>query len=247
VILPTYNERATIQTVILGVLGLPESVDVLVVDDGSPDATAEAVRAIAAREPRVRIVERPAKAGLASAYLEGFRLALDEGYDLIVEMDADLSHQPEELRGLLRAAAEHDLVIGSRYIPGGSVSNWSRARIALSRAGNLYARIMLGFPLRDATSGFRVFRRSLLTHLAADPIRSDGYGFQIELALRAWQDGFAVGEAPITFRERQHGHSKISRRIIIEALWLVTVWGVRARLRPSPPRVHNAHNGRYGN
>jgi len=232
VILPTYNERGTIEPVIRGLLALEDGVDVLVVDDGSPDKTAELVRGVAAGEPRVRLVERPAKAGLASAYFVGFHTALGEGYDLAVEMDSDLSHQPQELPRLLAAARDHHLVIGSRYVPGGAVTNWSRARIALSKGGNLYARIMLGIPLRDATSGFRVFRKGLLAHLVAEPIRSDGYGFQIELALRSWRDGYSVGEAPITFREREHGQSKISRRIVIEALWLVTVWGIKGRLLP---------------
>jgi apolipoprotein N-acyltransferase len=235
VILPTYDERATIEAVIRGLLALPDAVDVLVVDDSSPDGTAQVVRAIAAGEPRVRLVERPAKAGLAGAYREGFAGALEEGYDLVVEMDADLSHDPTELPRLLSAAHEFHLVVGSRYVPGGSVTNWSRTRLALSRAGNAYARLWLGLPLHDATSGFRVFRRDLLAHLAADPIRSEGYGFQIELVLRASAAGYALGEVPITFRERQHGQSKISRRIVFEALWLVTLWGARMRLGGSAP------------
>ena len=233
VVLPTYNERDTIDWVVAGILARPESPDVVVVDDGSPDGTGELVRAIASREPRVRLVERPAKAGLAGAYLLGFRAGIEEGYDLIVEMDSDLSHDPEELSTLLAAAADHDVVIGSRYVPGGSVTNWSRARQWLSRAGNAYARLALGFPLRDATSGYRVYRRNALATLLTEPIRSDGYGFQIELALRAWQAGFAIGEVPITFREREHGQSKISKRIIVEALWLVALWGVKQRLQPS--------------
>ncbi len=230
VILPTYDERDTIEWVVEGLLTLPEHVDVLVVDDSSPDGTGQLVDAIADREARVRLVSRPAKSGLASAYLLGFRKAVDEGYDLVAEMDSDLSHEPEELPRLLAAARSSDLTIGSRYVTGGSVTNWSPARVALSKAGNLYARLMLGLPLRDATSGFRVFRMPLLTRLLSHRIRSDGYGFQIELALRAWNAGYAVSEVPITFREREHGHSKISRRIVVEALWLVTVWGIRSRL-----------------
>jgi apolipoprotein N-acyltransferase len=226
VILPTYDERQTIGTVLGRLRALPQHIDVLVVDDGSPDGTAEVVEAAAAEDARIRLVRRPRKAGLASAYWIGFRRGLEEAYDLVVEMDSDLSHDPGELPRLLEAAGRHDLVIGSRYVPGGSVSNWSTARVTLSRAGNAYARLMLGFGLHDATSGFRVYRRRLLEHLVADPIRSDGYGFQIELAFRAWRDGFAVGEAPITFREREHGTSKISRRIVVEALWLVSVWGL---------------------
>jgi apolipoprotein N-acyltransferase len=232
VILPTYDERATIGTVLQRLLALPEAVDVLVVDDGSPDGTAEVVNAVAADEPRVRLVERPGKAGLASAYWVGFRRGLEEGYDLVVEMDSDLSHDPGELPRLVAAASRNDLVIGSRYVPGGSVTNWSRARLALSKAGNRYSRLALGFELHDATSGFRVYRRRLLEHLVGESIRSDGYGFQIELAFRAWRDGFAVAEVPITFREREHGASKISRAIVVEALWQVAVWGVRERLRP---------------
>ncbi|HEX5949915.1 MAG TPA: apolipoprotein N-acyltransferase [Actinomycetota bacterium] len=232
VILPTYNERVTIGEVIDGILALDRSVHMLVVDDGSPDGTGELVAERVAAEPRMRLLERGAKGGLASAYQEGFRLGLEERYDLIVEMDSDLSHLPEQLPRLLDAVRSHHLVIGSRYVPGGSVTNWGRARLALSRAGNMYARLCLGFPLHDATSGFRVYRRTLLEGLVAEPFRSDGYGFQVELAYRAWRDGYEVGEAPITFREREHGHSKISRRIVIEALWLVTIWGLKARLRP---------------
>jgi apolipoprotein N-acyltransferase len=237
VILPTYQERATIEPVLRGLLSLEESVDVVVVDDASPDGTADAVRVVAAGEPRVRLEERRAKGGLASAYRLGFERALDEGYDLVVEMDADLSHDPSELPGLLAAARRFHLVIGSRYTRGGSVSNWSRGRLALSRAGNRYARFMLALPVRDATSGFRVFRRDVLADLTADPVRSEGYGFQVELVFRAWLAGFEVGETPITFREREHGESKISRRIVLEALWLVTVWGLRMRAGrdPLPP------------
>ncbi len=230
VILPTYEERDTIEWVLERLLALPEHLDVLVIDDSSPDGTAALVRAIAERDARVRLITRAEKSGLASAYLLGFQQALVAGYDLVAEMDSDLSHEPEELPGLLVAAGENDLVIGSRYIPGGSVTNWGPSRVALSKAGNLYARVALGFPIRDATSGFRVFRRRLLQSLLQEPIHSEGYGFQVELALRAWNAGSAVAEVPITFREREHGHSKISHTIVIEALWLVTVWGLKARL-----------------
>jgi apolipoprotein N-acyltransferase len=234
VILPTYQERATIEEVVRRVLAAPQRVDVLVIDDGSPDGTGEAVRAIAAAEPRVRLRSRPAKSGLASAYLEGFRVALDEGYDLIVEMDSDLSHDPDELPALLEAAGRHDMALGSRYVDGGSVSNWSRMRVALSRAGNTYARIMLGVPVHDATSGYRVYRRATLEAIVDQPISSDGYGFQIELVMRADQLGFDLGEVPITFREREHGHSKLSRTIVVEALWLVTRWGIGMRVGREP-------------
>lgn len=231
VILPTFNESATIAEVIERVLARPEEVDVLVVDDSSPDGTGDIVAALADREPRVRLRRRPTKSGLASAYLDGFAEALSGGYDLTVEMDADLSHDPDELSRLLEAAGAHDLTVGSRYVPGGSVSDWSRARVLLSKAGNTYARLMLGVPVRDATSGYRVYRRPLLEALTANAITSEGYGFQIELVLRAHRLGYDVGETPITFRERRHGESKISRRIVAEALWQVTRWGVLLRLR----------------
>ncbi|MEX0983445.1 MAG: apolipoprotein N-acyltransferase [Actinomycetota bacterium] len=233
VILPTYMERATIEEVLARVLANPAQVDVLVVDDSSPDGTGDAVRAAGA-EGRVRLRERPERSGLASAYLEGFEVALTEGYDLVVEMDSDLSHDPDELGALLRAAATYDLTIGSRYVPGGSVSNWSRFRVGLSRAGNTYARIMLAIPVQDATSGFRVYRRETLLELLREPIASEGYGFQVELAMRAHHMGFAIGEVPITFREREHGHSKISRSIVVEALWLVTRWGFSLRAGRGP-------------
>jgi apolipoprotein N-acyltransferase len=243
VILPTYDERATIEQVLKGVRAAPQDVDILVVDDSSPDRTAEVVRGAMAADPHIRLVERPRRSGLAGAYLEGFALALREGYDVVVEMDADLSHDPTELSSLLEAtAAGQDLVVGSRYVPGGSVSNWSRARVALSRAGNLYARVMLGVPLHDATSGYRAYRAEPLRELVNLPVASDGYGFQIELVMRAWDLGYAIAEVPITFREREHGHSKISRRIVVEALWLVTIWGLRRRFRRAPaPRADTCH------
>jgi apolipoprotein N-acyltransferase len=234
VIMPTYDERATIGEAVAGVLARPEGVDVLVVDDSSPDGTGEVVRALARDDPRVRLLERPEKSGLATAYVEGFRIALDEGYDLAVEMDSDLSHDPEELSGLLEAATAHDLVVGSRYVPGGAVTNWSKARLTLSKAGNTYARWMLGVPIHDATSGYRVYRRGLLEALSGRPFATDGYGFQIELVMRADRMGFDVGEAPITFRERRYGVSKLSRRIVVEALWHVTRWGVSLRVGRDP-------------
>jgi glycosyltransferase involved in cell wall biosynthesis len=229
VLLPTLEEHDTIGDVIDRLLALPEAVDLLVIDDASPDGTAAIAKERTA-SGRVEVLERPNKMGLASAYVTGFRHAMEHGYDLVVEMDSDLSHEPEELSELLAGAVAADLVIGSRYIPGGSVTNWSRSRVLLSKAGNGYARVSLGFPIHDATSGFRVYRRRLIAHILENPPTAEGYGFQIELALRAWQDGFGVAERPISFREREHGHSKLSRRIVAEALWLVAVWGVKARL-----------------
>ncbi|MGH2679717.1 MAG: apolipoprotein N-acyltransferase [Actinomycetota bacterium] len=237
VILPTYDEADTVRDVLAGVFR-HAGVDALVVDDSSPDGTGDIVRERMAGEPRLRLIERSARSGLGSAYEEGFRRALDEGYDLIVEMDSDLSHDPAQLGSLLEAARERaDLAVGSRYVPGGSVTNWGRARLALSVIGNTYARVMLGIPLHDATSGFRVYRREVLEDLVAEPFHADGYGFQVELVMRAWLRGWTVAEIPITFREREHGHSKLSRRIVFEALWLVTRWGIalRALGRPYPP------------
>ena len=238
VILPTYDEAPTIERVLDGILEAPQDVHILVVDDSSPDGTGKVVGTRAEADPRIRLLQRPSKMGLAGAYLEGFRIGLAEDYDLIVEMDSDLSHDPRDLPGLLRrAAAGADLTIGSRYVPGGSVSNWSRSRVALSKAGNLYARLMLGLPVRDATSGYRVYRRGLLEELVQHPPASEGYGFQIELVMRSWDLGYALAEAPITFSERAHGESKISRGIVVEALWLVTKWGLRARLSAPAPSV----------
>jgi apolipoprotein N-acyltransferase len=233
-VLPTYEERGTIERAIRGVLAT-EGLDVLVVDDSSPDGTGEVVAAIAADERRVRLLTRPAKSGLASAYLAGFHEAIEGGYDLAIEMDSDLSHDPAELSTLLGAAQRHDLVVGSRYIPGGSVTDWSRSRVALSRGGNAYARFMLGLPIHDATSGYRVYRRDLLSELLEEPFVSDGYGFQIELVWRAYRLGYDVGEAPITFRERVYGTSKISNAIVAEALWKVTRWGWSLRFGTRRP------------
>ena len=235
VILPTYNERETIEQVLDRVLASAD-VHVKVVDDSSPDGTGDLVRKVAETDPRVTLEVRPEKGGLASAYLDGFVRAVAEGYDLVVEMDADLSHRPEELPRLLDAARDHHMVIGSRYVPGGSVRNWSLFRRVLSRGGNLYAQALLGFPMHDATSGFRVYRWDALRELITHQLRSEGYAFQVELAYRAWRRGMSVGEAPITFEERRHGHSKLSRAIVVEALWQILLWAVRDRLlRRRPP------------
>jgi apolipoprotein N-acyltransferase len=239
VVLPTYNERATVAQVLAGVVACGPRIDALVIDDNSPDGTGEVVQAMAEQEPRIRLIERGGKQGLASAYVTGFHLGLDEGYDVMIEMDSDLSHLPDELPRLLEGSARYDLTIGSRYVPGGAVTNWSRARLALSRAGNAYARIALRLPVTDATSGYRAFRRPVLEALLEGGIHADGYAFQIELAYRAWRLGFSVGEVPITFREREHGRSKLSRRIVLEALFKVGRWGLRDRFsrngRPPGP------------
>ncbi|MDQ4005978.1 MAG: apolipoprotein N-acyltransferase, partial [Actinomycetota bacterium] len=238
VVLPTFNERDTVEEVINRVLATSERVDVKVVDDSSPDGTGAVVRKVSEREPRVTLVERPEKGGLASAYLDGFVLAISEGYDIVVEMDADLSHLPEELPSLLQGAADNHLTIGSRYVPGGRVRNWNLLRRVLSRGGNLYVRLLLGLPVADSTSGYRVYRSVALRALITHQLRSEGYGFQIELAYRAWRRGMVVGEVPITFEERHHGQSKISRGIVVEALLQVLLWAIRDRLlRRRPPSL----------
>ena len=232
VILPTYNEAGTIAEVVAGALHASPDVDVLVVDDASPDGTGKIADEIAAGEPRVRVMHRPVKGGLGPAYLAGFRDGLARDYDMLLEMDSDLSHDPADVARLIEATARADLAIGSRYVPGGATVNWSGFRRALSRAGTLYAKGMLGLPLADATSGFRCYRRALLETIPLDDIRSEGYAFQIEMAWRAWTLGFSTVEVPIVFTERREGASKMSRRIVVEALWRVTRWAFRRRRPP---------------
>lgn len=241
VILPTYNERDTIEEVIDRVLAVSDRIEVKVVDDSSPDGTGEIVRKMADRDPRIVLIERPEKGGLASAYLDGFALAIAEGANLVVEMDSDLSHRPDELARLLEGARHHHLTIGSRYVGGGAIRGWSWFRRVLSRGGNVYVRLVLGLPVADATSGFRVYRWEALRELITHRLRSEGYGFQIELAYRAWSRGMSVGEVPITFEERRHGHSKISRAIVLEALWQVFAWAVRDRLFRYRPHSRDRH------
>jgi apolipoprotein N-acyltransferase len=240
VVLPTFNERDTVEEAVARTLAIggepsaparePSDIRVIVVDDSSPDGTGEIVRRLADSDGRVSLMERPGKAGLASAYREGFERALAGGADLVVEMDADLSHRPEELPRLLEGARAHHVVIGSRYVRGGGIRNWGLLRRILSRGGNVYARALLGFPVRDATSGYRVFRAGTLRELTAEWAGTEGYAFQIEMAYRAWRRGFSVGEVPITFEDRRAGASKLSRRIVFEALGKVLLWGLRDRV-----------------
>src|SRR5439155_7239809 len=206
------------------------TVDVLVADDASPDGTGAIADELAAADPRVHVLHRAGKQGLGAAYVAGFAWARDHEYDAVVEMDADGSHAPEELTRLLDAAREADVVLGSRYVPGGKVVNWPVHRLALSRGGNLYTRIALGMPLRDATGGYRVYRMPALDKLDVDSVASQGYCFQVDMAWRAYRNGFRVVEVPITFAERERGASKMSSAIVGEALWRVGVWGTRARL-----------------
>jgi Glycosyl transferase family 2 len=224
-------------------------VDVLVVDDGSPDGTAKLVAGRAAGEPRVRLLEREGKQGLGAAYRAGFAWGLERGYDALVEMDADLSHPPDRLPALLDGLAEADLVIGSRYVPGGRTVNWSRLRETISRGGNTYVRLALGLPVHDCTAGYRAYRREVLEALPVSAVRSNGYCFQVEMAHRTWQEGFAVVEVPITFTERASGVSKMSKQIVAEALLRVAQWaltGGRKRARRPHPRSVAAATGGQG-
>jgi len=238
VIVPTYNERDNLDRVLDRLAAAVPAAEVLVVDDGSPDGTGDLADARAARDARVHVLHRTAKAGLGGAYVAGFRWGLERGYDALVEMDADGSHAPEQLPDLLAALAAADVVLGSRWVAGGSVVDWPRRRELLSRGGNAYARFALGLPVRDATGGFRVYRREVLAALDLGDIASQGYCFQVDLVWRAWRAGWRVVEVPIRFVERTAGVSKMDRSIVAEALWRVTVWGLRARFtRPrSRPR-----------
>ena len=229
VIIPTYNERENLDAIVGRVRASVPAADILVVDDASPDGTGELADGLAAEDSQVHVLHRIGKGGLGAAYIAGFRWALDQGYGAVVEMDADGSHQPEQLPRLLNALDHADLVIGSRWIPGGRVMNWPWSRQILSRSGNTYARLMLGIGLHDATAGYRVYRDTTLRRIALDQVQSKGYCFQVDLALRTLRAGMTVIEVPITFVERSRGFSKMSRNIVIEALWMITRWGVAAR------------------
>jgi dolichol-phosphate mannosyltransferase len=233
VIIPTYNEAGNIQTHLECLLKTYPSIDVLVVDDGSPDGTADLVQALSRKHKRLSLINRTKKTGLGDAYLAGFAWALSRNYQIVIEMDADGSHLVSELGLLLDASREFDLVIGSRWMPGGEVQNWPRYRQAISKFGNFYARLMLGTNLSDMTAGFRAFRASFLRQLDTGGIAAHGYAFQVELAYRAHLAGARIGEVPVTFVERTQGKSKMSSRIVMEALVLVTSWGLKRLFRRS--------------
>lgn len=239
VVVPTYQEAESVPTALQRVLAADARVEVLVVDDGSPDGTGDIVAKLGEEEPRIHLLRRSGKQGLGAAYRAGFAWGMARGYDAFVEMDADLSHPADQLPALLNALATADLVIGSRYVPGGDTVNWSRSRELISRAGNLYVRLALRLPLSDATAGFRAYRRAVLLALKVEHVESNGYCFQIEMAHRAWQEGFRVAEVPITFTERAMGSSKMNRQIVAEALWRVGLWaltGGRRRRRACHPQ-----------
>jgi len=225
VVIPTYNERENLGELVPRILAQDPRLELLVVDDGSPDGTGELAASMAAAMPRVHIMQRAEKQGLGSAYRAGFRYALERDYDLIFEMDADFSHDPGSLPDFIHHIQEADLVIGSRYLHGVTVVNWPMGRLVLSFAANRYTRIVTGLPLNDATAGFKCFRRAVLAAIDLDQVRSDGYSFQIEMNFKAWKKGFRLREIPILFTDRRVGISKMSKRIVREAALMV--WRLR--------------------
>jgi dolichol-phosphate mannosyltransferase len=231
VVMPTYDERQNLDAMAGRLRAAVPDADLLVVDDNSPDGTGDLADKLAEADPHIQVLHRTGKAGLGAAYIAGFQWALERGYDVICEMDADGSHQPELLPGLLSALAGADLVIGSRWVPGGKVVNWPRSREILSRGANIYTRIMLGLKVRDATGGYRAYRAATLRKINLDTVESTGYCFQIDLTLRVIQAGLRVVEAPITFVERERGKSKMSQAVMREAFLRVAQWGIESRLK----------------
>ncbi|MFJ8592366.1 polyprenol monophosphomannose synthase [Streptomyces sp. NPDC093598] len=233
VVVPTYNEADNITAVTSRLRSAVPRAHLLIADDNSPDGTGKIADELAADDDHVHVLHRPGKQGLGAAYLAGFRWGMERGYDVLVEMDADGSHRPEELPRLLAVLGMGaDLVLGSRWVPGGRVVDWPVSRRWLSRGGSAYSRRLLRLPVRDVTGGFRAFRLRTLRGIGLEDVESQGYCFQVDLLRRTVERGFRVAEVPITFVERQRGASKMNRAIVIEALWRVTVWGLRSRLRP---------------
>ncbi|WP_030452432.1 polyprenol monophosphomannose synthase [Herbidospora cretacea] len=227
VIVPTYNERDNLPRIVERLRSALPDVDLLVADDNSPDGTGKIADELAERDDHVHVLHRPGKQGLGAAYIAGFQWGLERDYDVLVEIDADGSHQPEELHKLLAAVeAGADLAIGSRWVPGGKVINWPASREFLSRGANTYTRIMLGMPVRDATAGFRAYRATTLRKIGVEGVQSQGYCFQVDLTLRTVREGLRITEVPITFVDRAVGQSKMSRDVMTEALWRISVWGV---------------------
>ena len=234
IIVPTYNELANAPLLIGRIFKHIPNSDVLVVDDGSPDKTGEAIRELQQEFPTLHLLERKTKLGLGSAYRLGFAWGLEQGYKELIEMDADLSHRVRDLKTMIdekELQPKTDLIIGSRWIPGGSTENWSKARVLLSRAANLYVQAMLGLGVKDSTAGFRIYSAAILRRLDFQSIKSDGYSFQIEMTRAVHKLGGKIIEVPITFRERENGVSKMSKNIVREAMFLVTIWGLKRFLR----------------
>lgn len=231
VVIPTYNEVESLPIALDRLLAAVPQTHVLVADDNSPDGTGVLADARADADERIHVLHRTAKEGLGAAYLAGFAWGLEHGYDVIIEMDADGSHRAIDLPSMLNALADADVVLGSRWTPGGTVVNWPKSREVLSRGGNIYTRIMLGIPIKDATGGFRAYRADGLRKMNLAAVESQGYCFQVDLAWRAVQSGLRVVEVPITFVERELGQSKMDQKIVVEALWRVTVWGVERQVK----------------
>lgn len=225
VIIPTYNEAGNLPQIAPAILSQDPRLELLVVDDSSPDGTGDIADTMAQADPRVHVLHRPSKEGLGRAYLAGFRWGLARGYEAMFEMDADFSHDPTFIPRFLKAIEETDLVLGSRYATGVNVINWPISRLLLSLGANLYARIITGLPLTDLTGGFKCFRREVLEAIDLDQVSSNGYAFQIEMSFRAWKKGFRLREIPIIFHDRVEGQSKMSKRIVREAIWMV--WWLR--------------------
>jgi dolichol-phosphate mannosyltransferase len=221
VIIPTYNEKGNIAEIIAQIQAVNPVFEVLVIDDNSPDGTGQLLDELSQRDRKVHVIHRPGKMGLGTAYVTGFKWALSQNYDLICEMDADFSHPPKTLAVFLEMAGEYDLVIGSRYLDGVNVVNWPLKRLLLSYFANIYARVVTGVPVRDLTSGFKCYRRRVLEAIDLDRIKSNGYAFQIEMHFNAYYKGFKVKEVPIIFEERKVGQSKMSKKIVYEAVWMV--------------------------
>jgi dolichol-phosphate mannosyltransferase len=227
IIFPTYNEKDNIETIVHAVLPLDPRIHVLIVDDNSPDGTGKIADRLSQQEEKVHVLHRRAKEGLGRAYIAGFKWAIENKYDYIFEMDADFSHGPEYIKTFLKEIRDHDLVIGSRYISGVNVINWPMSRLLLSYFANMYTRIITGMPIRDATGGYKCFRREVLESFNLDSVHSSGYSFQIEMNMRVWKKGFRIKEIPIVFIDRVAGNSKMSKRIMREAIWMV--WWLRIK------------------
>jgi len=225
VVIPTYNEKSNLPRIVREVLATSETIDLLIVDDNSPDNTGRLADEMADDNFRIKVIHRRGKLGLGSAYIEGFKYALKEGYDCVFEMDADFSHDPAYINDFLEAMDDNHLVIGSRYLRGVNVVNWPMLRLIISYCAGIYTRMITGLPIRDPTSGYKCFRREVLESIDLDRIYSDGYSFQIEMNYRCWRKGFRIKEIPIIFIDRDSGSSKMNRRIIIEAIFIV--WWLR--------------------
>jgi dolichol-phosphate mannosyltransferase len=230
VVVPTYNERESLPLIVAGIRQFEPDVSILIADDNSPDGTGEVAEALKAEDFEVHVLHRTVKAGLGAAYLDAFGWAKSNGYDVVVEMDADGSHRPVDLTKILDALSNSDVVLGSRWVKQGKVVNWAKSREVLSRGGNLYTRMWLGIPIKDATGGFRAYRMSALGVMNLEQVQSQGYCFQVDMAWRAVRANLRVTEVPITFIERELGESKMDGSIVKEALWRVTQWGIEKRL-----------------